>query len=253
MRDKVYRVVPRLVALRTFTYALHTYSRGLSAAQEGPQLGSRPVRLGHVALGGWFDVRTRHRLRARRSPAASRHRGGHRMHGTCSSVPARHRQAKPRGKHREVVHQQRSAASCRTRTAGCGQAALCASGSGGEWERCLVGRCGSAEQHGEHRQDGAEACKPWQPSLAAGGAHTPTSPMDGRCCASSGPLSRPRAAAPELADAIRVRPHVRTSHEQVASAELVERWRTRGAPPRDATGERFVPVSSQPLAELPYG
>ena len=202
-------------------------------------------------MGGWLDVRPPHRPRARRAPAPAQHRGGHRVHGTCSSAPARHRKAKPLGSHRKVVHQQRSAASCRTRRAGCGQAVLCASGSGGEWERCLVGRCGSAEQHGEHRQDGAEARKPWQPSLAAGGAHTPTSPRDGRAAPMAGLLSRPRAAAPELADAIRVRPHVRTSHEQVASAELVERWRTRGAPPRDATGERFVPVSSQPLAELP--
>ena len=193
-----------------FTYALHTYSRGLSAAQIGPQLGSRPVRLGHVALGGWLDVPTRPQPRVRRSPPASRHRGGHRVHGTCSSAPARHRQGKPLGSHRKVVHQQRSAASCRTRRADCGQAVLCASGSGGKWERCLFGRCGSAEQHGEHRQDGAEARKPWQPSLAAAGAHTPTSPMDGRCSASSGPLSRPRAAAPELADAIPRGSHMRS-------------------------------------------
>ena len=144
-------VVPRASVLRMFTYALHTYSRGLSAAQMGPQLGSRPVRLGHVALGGWLDVPTRPQPRVRRSPPASRHCGGHRVHGTCSSAPARHRQAKPLGSHRNLVHQQRSAASCRTRRAGCGQAALCASGSGGEWERCLVGRCGSAEQHGEHQ------------------------------------------------------------------------------------------------------
>ena len=206
-------VVPRASVLRTFTYALHTYSRGLSAAQKGPQLGTRPVWLGHVALGGWIDVPTRHQPRARRSPAALRHRGGHRVHGTCSSAPACHRKAKPLGSHRKVIHQQRSAASCRTRRAGCGQAALCASGSGGEWERCLIGRCGSAEQHGEHRQGGTEARKPWQPSLAAAGAHTPTSPMDGRCCACLGPLSRPRAAAPELADAIIAWPHVRVSQE----------------------------------------
>ena len=76
-----------MVGLRTFTYALHTYSRGLSAAQEGPQLGSRPVRLGHVALGGWFDVRTRHRLRARRSPAASRYRVGTGCTGRAPACP----------------------------------------------------------------------------------------------------------------------------------------------------------------------
>ena len=157
----------------------------------------------------------------------------------------------PRGSQQKVVHQQRSAASCRTRRAGCGQAALCASGLGGEWERCLVGRCGSAEQHGEHRQDGAEARKPWQPSLAAAGAHTPTSPMDGRAAPMAGLLSRPRAAAPELADAIRDPSHMRRGHKQVASAELVERWRTRGAPRRGVTSERFVADSRQKLVELP--
>ena len=138
-----------------------------------------------------------------------------------------------------------------TERADCGQAVLCASGSGGKWERCLVGRCGSAEQHGEHRQDGAEARKPWQPSLAAAGAHTPTSPMDGRAAPMAGLLSRPRAAAPELADAIRDPSHMRRGHEQVASAELVERWRTRGSPRRGVTSERFVADSRQKLVELP--
>ena len=96
--------------------------------------------------------------------------------------------------------------------------------------------------HGSHH---------WPPR----GAHTPTSPMDGRAAPMAGPLSRPRAAASELADAIRGQPQMRAGHEQVASAELVERWRTRGAGcplPRDATGsERFVADSRQKLVELP--
>ena len=128
-------------------------------------------------------------------------RGRHMAGGASSCSAARHCEAEPLCTDRKVVERQCQTSSCRARSAGCGQAGLCASGSGGEWERCLVGRCGSAEQHGEHRQGGTEARKPWQPSLAAGGAHTPTSPMDGRCCACLGPLSRPRAAAPELADA----------------------------------------------------
>ena len=161
--------------------------------------------------------------------------GRHMAGGASSCSAARHHEAEPLCTDRKVVERQCQTSSCRARSAGCGQAGLCASGSGGEWERCLVGLCGSAEQHGEHRQDGAEARKPWQPSLAAAGAHTPTSPMDGRCCASSGTLSRPRAAAPELADAIRDPSHMRRGHEQVASAELVERWRTRGSPRRDRT------------------
>ena len=137
-------------------------------------------------------------------------RGTHMAGGASSCSAARHREAEPLCTDRKVVERQCQTSSCRARSAGCGQAGLCASGLGGGWERCLVGRCGSAEQHGEHRLDGAEARKPWQPSLAAAGAHTPTSPGDGRCCASSGPLSRPRAAAPELADAIPRGSHMRS-------------------------------------------
>ena len=94
-------------------------------------------------------------------------RGRHMAGGASSCSAARHREAEPLCTDRKVVERQCQTSSCRARSAGCGQAGLCASGSGGEWERCLVGRCGSAEQHGEHRQDGAEARKPWQPSLAA--------------------------------------------------------------------------------------
>ena len=45
-------------------------------------------------------------------------------------------------------------------SAACGQAGLCASGSGGEWEQYLAARSGAQEQHGERRQDGAEALQP---------------------------------------------------------------------------------------------
>ena len=45
---------------------------------------------------------------------------------------------------------------------------------------------------------------------------------------------------------------MRRGHEQVASAELVERWRTRGSPRRGVTSERFVADSRQKLVELPY-
>ena len=115
-------------------------------------------------------------------------RGRHMAGGASSCSAARHCEAEPLCTDRKVVERQCQTSSCRARSAGCGQAGLCASGSGGEWERCLVGRCGSAEQHGEHRLDGADARKPWQPSLAAAGAHTQTSRGDGRCCASLGQL-----------------------------------------------------------------
>ena len=158
-------------------------------------------------------------------------RRGRRMAGGASSCSAaRHCEAEPLCTDRKVVERQCQTSSCRARSAGCGQAGLCASGSGGEWERCLVGRCGSAEQHGEHRLDGAEARKPWQPSLAAMAAHTPTSLRDGRCCASAGPLSRLGTAAPALADAIAGMPLMPACREMAASAELVAPWRTRGAP-----------------------
>ena len=75
-----------------------------------------------------------------------------------------------------------------------------------------------------------EARRPLQQSLAAASAHTPPSPAYGRCCASAGPLSPLRAAAPAgLADAIRVRSNMPASHERVVAAEFVEGSSTRGA------------------------
>ena len=67
-------------------------------------------------------------------------------------------------------------------------------------------------------------------SLAAAAAHTATSPVDGRCCATSGPLSRLCTAAPALADAIHVSSTMRISHESHRRGLELQRATVRGAP-----------------------
>ena len=62
-------------------------------------------------------------------------RGRHMAGGASSCSAARHREAEPLCTDRKVVERQCQTSSCRARSAGCGQAGLCASGSGGEWER----------------------------------------------------------------------------------------------------------------------
>ena len=117
----------------------------------------------------------------------------------------------------------------------------------------LVRRRGELEGHGEHQGDGAEGLQPLGPLAGGAPASTPTWSLDGRCFASSGPLSRSRAAAPALADAIRDPSRMRRGHEWAASAELVQPWSVRGSPRSDIAYERFVRVSSEPLMEPPCG
>ena len=111
-------------------------------------------------------------------------RGRHMAGGASSCSAARHHEAEPLCTDRKVVERQCQTSSCRARSAGCGQAGLCASGSGGGWERCLVGRCGSAEQHGEHRQDGAVDSRHARSCVhIAGPAGEPTAVSEpGSCC-----------------------------------------------------------------------
>ena len=173
------------------------------------------------------------------------------VHGARSCSAARRRRAKPRRTGRVVVERQRQTSSYRTRSAACGQPGLCASGTGGEWEQHLAARSGVQDQHGEHRQDGAEAHQPsqhhWQPQLLT----LATSPVDGRCCATSGPLSRLCTAAPALADGRAECIFESVIPLEVAAAELVAPWLTRGAPSAIAISERFVAVSSHLLVDLP--
>ena len=92
----------------------------------------------------------------------------------------------------------------------------------------LFRRRGELEGHGEHLHDGAEGLQPLGPSAGRAPASTPTRSRDGRRCASSGPLSPSRAAAPALLDAIRGRSHMVAAHEWVAAAELVQPGSVRG-------------------------
>ena len=59
-------------------------------------------------------------------------RGTHMAGGASSCSAARHCEAEPLCTDRKVVERQCQTSSCHARSAGCGQAGLCASGSGGE-------------------------------------------------------------------------------------------------------------------------
>ena len=97
----------------------------------------------------------------------------------------------------------------------------------------LVRRRGELEGHGEHQGDGAEGLQPLGPLAGGAPASTPTWSLDGRHLASSGPLSRARAAAPALADAIHQCSSMLAPDVQVAAAELVQPGTARGAPRSD--------------------
>ena len=100
-------------------------------------------------------------------------------------------------------------------------------------EQHLIRRRGELEGHGEHQGDGAEGLQPLGPLAGGAPASTPTWSLDGRCFASSGPLSRARAAAPALADAFPGRSHMVTAQQWAAAAELVQPGTARGAPRSD--------------------
>ena len=72
--------------------------------------------------------------------------------------------------------------------------------------------------------------KPSSHSSITAHTHTPTLPVDGRCCATSGPLSRLCTAAPALADGRAECIFESVIPLEVAAAELVAPWLTRGAP-----------------------
>ena len=90
------------------------------------------------------------------------------MHYVCwvsSWSPARCRQAKPRCRHQYQVDRQWLTASCDMGRAGCGQAAVCASGCGGEREWHLARGSSVAEAPGECHGDGRERYQPLHPSM----------------------------------------------------------------------------------------
>jgi len=176
------------------------------------------------------------------------------VHGARSCSAARRRRAKPRRTGRVVVERQRQTSSYRTRSAACGQPGLCASGTGGEWEQHLAARSGVQDQHGEHRQDGAEAHQPsqhhWQPQLLTLQRHRwmvaaaqPRGPSHG--CA----LQRQRSPM-----AVRNASSSRSFRLRSRQPSLWNPgWREgpRARFLRIAISERFVAVSCEPLVELP--
>ena len=106
------------------------------------------------------------------------------MHRVCwesSQSPARCIQAKPRCTHQKRVDRQWLTASCDMGRAGCGQAAVCASGCGGEREWHLARGSSVAEAPGEGRGDDRERYQPLHPSAAVAIAPASTLSTDRRC------------------------------------------------------------------------
>ena len=95
---------------------------------------------------------------------------------SCQS-PARCSQAKPRCRHPLRVDRQWLTACCDMGRAGCGQAAVCASGCGSERDHHLARRRGDAEAPGECQGDGLEKIQPSGRSLEHTSAPAPTSPL----------------------------------------------------------------------------
>ena len=173
----------------------------------------------------------RHTTQGRRGTSAGRrarplqhHRAPRRctgVDGTSSCLTGSLSLAKPRGG--DVVGDQRqrllvSFDSTRpSDSVGCARRAACRD----ERVRHLPGREGMPQLHGEdrlERPDGSESQEP-----ADGDESSPLPPRR-RCSAIAhdlGPLSRPSAADPELADAIRRQPHLVAGHDQR------ERWGSR--------------------------
>ena len=232
--------------------ALYTYSRAYLGAPKPPQLGCGSGRTDQAAVVSWLDDRLPSGPRARAFPGLGANRGMGMACGASSCPPPRCCRALPLGSHQEQLPAQRPLVSCHPQRAAWCQAAWWMSEAGMRCELHLVRRRGELEGHGEHQGDGAEGLQPLGPLAGGAPASTPTWSLDGRRCASSGPLSRSRAAAPALADAIRERSHMVAAHEWVASAELVQPGSVRGSLNSRPACERFVRVSSTPLVEPPY-
>ena len=98
-----------------------------------------------------------------------------------SQSPARCIQAKPRCTHQLRVDRQWLTACCDMGRAASGQAAVCASGCGGEREWHLARESGVAEAPGEGRGDGRERSQPLHPSAAVAIAPASTLLTDRRC------------------------------------------------------------------------
>ena len=171
--------------------------------------------------------------RAWASPGLGANRGMGMAGGASSCPPPRCCQVLLLGSHQEQLPAQRPMVSCHPQRAAWCQAAWWLCEAGMRCELHLVRRRGELEGHGEHQGDGAEGLQPLGPLAGGAPASTPTWSLDGRCFASSGPLSRARAAAPALADAFPGRSHMVTAQQWAAAAELVQPGTARGAPRSD--------------------
>ena len=98
-----------------------------------------------------------------------------------SQSPARCIQAKPCCTHQMRVGRQWLTACCDMGRAASGQAAVCASGCGGEREWHLARESSVAEAPGEDRGDGRERSQPLHPSAAVAIAPASTLSTDRRC------------------------------------------------------------------------
>ena len=98
-----------------------------------------------------------------------------------SQSPARCIQAKPRCTHQMRVGRQWLTACCDMGRAASGQAAVCASGCGGEREWHLARGSSVAEAPGECHGDGRERYQPLHPSAAVAIAPASTLSTDRRC------------------------------------------------------------------------
>ena len=203
-------------------YALYTYSRAYPGAPKPAQLGSGSRRTTQAAGVSQLDDQPPSGPRARAFLGLGAHRGMGTADGASSCPPPRYCRTLPLGSHEEQLPAQRPMVSCHPQRAAWCQAAWWMSEAGMRCELHLVRRRGELEGHGEHQGDGAEGLQPLGPLAGGAPASTPTWSLDGRRCASSGPLSRPRAAAPALADAIRLCSSMLATDEWVAAAEQVE-------------------------------
>ena len=210
-------------------YALYTYSRAYPGAPKPPQLGCGSGRTDQAAVVSWLDDRLPSGPRARAFPGLGANRGMGMAGGASSCPPPRCCRALPLGSHQEQLPAQRPMVSCHPQRAAWCQAAWWMSEAGMRCELHLVRRRGELEGHGEHQGDGAERLQPLGPLAGGAPASTPTWSLDGRRCASSGPLSRSRAAAPALLDAIRDPSSMVAGHEWAAAAELVQPGSARGS------------------------
>ena len=173
--------------------ALYTYSRAYPGTPKPPQLGTGSGRTGQAAVVSRLDDQPPSGPRARASPGLGAHRGMGTAGSASSCPPPRCCRALPLGSHQEQLPAQRPMVSCHAQRAACGWAVWWSREAGDWCEQHLFRRQGELEGHGEHQHDGAEGLQPLGPSAGRAPASTPTRSRDGRRCASSRPLSRPRA------------------------------------------------------------